>query len=134
MWENPNLKEALVAGTGVLAAVGVVLWVLSRLAAPAKQSGYTHSLESRLGGVVGGRMRELETRPYAELDALPPTHREDKISPSGRRFYIQTTKARQPDGTLAITVEVAEIKPLGLGKRVSETLYASPPKSGKSRA
>jgi hypothetical protein len=131
MWDNPEIGEVLLAGTVVLVVAGVVCLLLLRMTAPPKRSRYAHSLESRLQGVVGGRMRELELKPYAELAALPAAQREDKLSPSGRRFYIQTSKARQADGTLAITVQVGEVKWLGLGVRVSETLYASPPETSK---
>jgi hypothetical protein len=133
MWDNPNIREAIIAASVVLAVASISLWYLTRLTAPASHSRHSTSLESRLMGVVGARLRELEVRPYAELAALPPTRREDKVSPSGRRFYILTMKEQQADGTLAITVQVVEIKRLGRGKRVAETLYASPP-TGKSPA
>jgi hypothetical protein len=127
MWDNPNLKDALVAGAAVLAVVALLLWTFVRSARPSRRSKYSHSLESRLLGVASARLRELEKLSHAELQALPKRHRDDRVSPSGRRFYIETTKQAQPDGTLAITVEVVEIKPLGLGKRVAETLYVAPP-------
>jgi hypothetical protein len=130
MWDNPNLKDALLAGAAVLAGVALLLWVLVRFTSPPKRSKHSHSLESRLLGVASARLRELEKLSHAELQALPKRHRDDRVSPSGRRFYIETTKQVQPDGTLAITVAVVEIKPLGLGKRVAETLYAAPPTDG----
>jgi hypothetical protein len=132
MWDNPNLKEAIIAGAASLAATGLLLWAFMRFTSPPKRSKYSHSLESRLLGVASARLRELERLSHAQLQALPERQRDDRVSPSGRRFYIETTKRAQPDGTLAITVSVVEIKPLGLGKRVAETLYASPPHSGTS--
>lgn len=130
MWNNPNLREVLVAGTVVLAAATLLLLGLVWSLRPPKRSKYSHSLQSRLRGVASARLRELERQSHAELSALPKRHREDRVSPSGRRFYIQTLKETQPDGTLAITVEVVEIKPLGFGVRVAETLYAAPPQPG----
>jgi len=127
MSNNTDLIELVFAGAVVLAAAAALFWLLGWSVRPRKNSRYSHSLKSRLMGVVNGRLRELELKSYTELQALPEEQRDDRISPSGRRFYVQTTKEQQPDGTLAVTVEVVEIKPLGLGVRVGETLYASPP-------